>query len=92
MVSAVPFSGMVVIVVVIVGFVTACEGHGGYAYEEEHAECVLDLIFHGDYLCLGVHKPCQSIKVCCTGVLEVDIAKNVDISPQIEKCHQSGIV
>jgi hypothetical protein len=83
---------MVVIVVIIMGFVAACEGHGGYAYEEEHAERVLDLIFHGDRLCFDVHKPCQSIKVCCTGGVLANMSKIVDISPQSEKCHQSGIV
>lgn len=51
MASVVPASRMVVIAVIIMGFVAACEGHGGYAYEEEHTECVLDLIFHGDCLC-----------------------------------------
>ena len=92
MASVVPTSCMMVVVVVIVCFVAARQCHGGYAYEEEHAECVFDLIFHVGGLCMDVHKPCQSIKGCCTVVLRADIAKNVDISPQTEKCHQSGIV
>jgi hypothetical protein len=75
---------MVVIVVIIMGFVAACEGHGGYAYEEEHAERVLDLIFHGDRLCLGAHKPCQALKGCRTGGFTADMLKIVDISPQSE--------
>jgi hypothetical protein len=83
---------MVVVVVIIMGFVAAGQCHGCYAYEEEHAECVLDLIFHGGCLRLDIHKPCQLIKACCTGALRVNMAENVDISPQTEKCHQSGIV
>jgi hypothetical protein len=92
MASVVPTSCMVVVVVIIMCFVAARQCHGGYAYEEERAECVPDLIFHGGCLCLDIHKPCQLIKVCCTGVLRVNMAENVDISPQTEKCHQSGIV
>jgi hypothetical protein len=83
---------MVVVVVIIMGFVAARQCHGGYAYEKEHAECVLDLIFHVDGLCLDVHKPCQLMKVGCTGVFAANISKIVDISPQSKKCHQSGIV
>jgi hypothetical protein len=66
------------------GFVAARQCHGGYAYEEEHAERVLDLIFHGGCLCLDVHKPCQPIKDCLTGGFAANMAKIVDISPQSE--------
>ena len=92
MASIVPTSCMVMVVVVVMGFVAARQSHGGYAYEEEHAERFLDLIFHGDCLCVDVHKPCQPIKVCYTRVFAANMAKIVDISPQSEKCHQSGIV
>jgi hypothetical protein len=83
---------MVVVMVIIMRFVAAGQCHGGYAYKEERAECVLDLIFHGGCLHVDIHKPCQPIKVCCTAGLAADMSKIVDISPQTEKCHQSGIV
>jgi hypothetical protein len=75
---------MVVIVVIIVAFVTACQCHGNDAYKKEDAESVLDLIFHAGGFYLVVHKPCQSLKVCRTVGLGVNMSKNVDISPQIK--------
>jgi hypothetical protein len=70
------------IVVIVVSLIAACQGHGYDAYGQENAECVLDFRFHDGGLCLGVHKPCQSI-ICCKSVdLVVDMLKNVDISPQ----------
>jgi hypothetical protein len=73
---------MVVIVVIIMGFVATRQCQRGYAYEEQHAECVFELIFHGGCLCLDVHKPCQAVKGCRTGVFTANMSKNVDISPQ----------
>ena len=84
MASVVPFPCMMVIVVIIMGFVAARQRHGGYAYEEEHAKRVLDVIFHGGRLGFGVHKPCQAISSCRTGGFMADMSKNVDISPQSE--------
>jgi hypothetical protein len=92
MTSVVPTSRMVMIVIIVMCFVAARQCHGCYSYEEEHADGVLDLIFHGDCLGLDVHKPCQQVKVCWTVVFVADMSKIVDISPQSEKCHQSGIV
>jgi hypothetical protein len=81
-VSTVPFSCMVMIVVIVVRLVAACQCHGCDAYEQENAACVLDLRFHDGGLCLGIHKPCQSISSCKSVDLAVDMLKNVDISPQ----------
>ena len=71
-------------------FVAARQSHGGYGDEEEHADRVLDSIFHVDGLCLDVHKPCQPITGCRTAGFAADMSKNVDISPR--KCYQSGIL
>jgi len=46
MAPLVPTSGMVMIVVVVMCLVTACQSHSSDAYEKENAKCVLDLIFH----------------------------------------------
>jgi hypothetical protein len=82
MASIVPLSCVVVIVVIVVGFVAACQGHGGHGYEQQHADLVLETIFHVGCLGFSVHKPCQAISGCRTGVLAADMPKNVDISPQ----------
>jgi hypothetical protein len=84
MVSTVPFSCMVMIVVIVMSLIAACQCHGYDAYGQENAECVLDCRFHDGGLCLGVHKPCQSISCCKSADLTVDMSKNVDISPQIK--------
>jgi hypothetical protein len=73
---------MVVILVIIMCFVAARQCHGGYGDEEEHADLVLDGIFHVDGLCLRVHKPCQAVSGCRTGGFMANMSKNVDISPQ----------
>ena len=59
MASVVPFPCMMVIVVIIMGFVAARQCHGGYAYEEEHAKRVLDVIFHGGRLGLVFINPAR---------------------------------
>ena len=84
MASVVPTPCMVVVVVIIMCFVAARQSHGGYGDEEEHADRVLDSIFHVDGLCLDVHKPCQPITGCRTAGFAADMSKNVDISPQRE--------
>jgi hypothetical protein len=75
---------MVVIVVIIMGLVTACHGHGGHGYEQKNTDLVLCAIFHNGGLRLGVHKPCQSLRCCRSAGLVLDMSKNVDISPQSE--------
>jgi hypothetical protein len=75
---------MVVIVVVVMCLVAACQSHGSDAYKKQDAETVLDLIFHDGGFYLVVHKPCQAVKVYRTRVLASDMSKNVDISPQSE--------
>jgi hypothetical protein len=86
MASIVPTSRMVVIVVVVMCFVAACQSHSSDAYEKENAESVLELIFHDGGFCLDVHlvvhKPCQNVKVYGTRILASDMSKVVDISPQ----------
>jgi hypothetical protein len=75
---------MVMVVIIVVCFVAACQRHGSDAYEDEDAQHVFDLIFHDAGFYLVFHKPCQVVKVCCTAVLGADMSKNVDISPQIK--------
>ena len=85
MTSVIPPSRMVVIVIIIMRFIATRQCGGSNAYEEEHTECVLYLVFHGgDGLSIAVHKPCQYIKGCPTAISAANMPKNVDISPQTQ--------
>ena len=59
MVAFVPAAGVVVILVVVVGFIAAGEGEGDDADEENHADYIDDvsgLAFHTTGLYIGLEK------------------------------------
>ena len=61
-VAVIPSAGVVVILVVVIGFITAGQGEGDDAYEEDHADYINDvsgLAFHTTGLYIGLEKSCH---------------------------------
>ena len=59
MVTLIPSAGVVVILVVVVGFITAGQGEGDDSYEEGHADYidyVFGFAFHNNRFVYGIGK------------------------------------